>query len=67
MWQVLVACSSCAEESEVLVENLDDIDREVCTCGYCYVVLSVSSFEPVYAERAEVIELPRRRRLSTAA
>ena len=67
MFQVLVACSSCAEESEVLVEDLDQVEREVCPCGYSYVVLSVSSFEPVYAERAEVIELPRRRKLSNAA
>jgi hypothetical protein len=69
MWQVKVACSGCNEESEVLVEELDDVDREACPCGYSYVVLSVSGFEPVYAEQAQVIELPRRRRrkLSTAA
>lgn len=70
MFQVLIACSSCAEEDEVLVEDLDQVDREVCPCGYSYVVLSVSGFEPVYgerAERAEVIELPRRRKLSNAA
>lgn len=67
MWQVLVACSSCAEEDEILVEDLDDVEREVCPCGYSHVVLSVSSFEPVYARRAEVIELPRRHRLSNAA
>jgi len=68
MFQVLVACSSCAEESEVVVEELDDVERAVCPCGYSYVVLAVSEFEPVYAERAQVIELPRRRRkLSHAA
>jgi hypothetical protein len=67
MFQVLVACSSCPEESEVIVEELDDVDREVCPCGYNYVVLSVSTFEPVYAQRAEVVELPRRRKLRTAA
>jgi len=67
MFQVLVACSSCAEESEVLLEELDDVDREVCPCGYGYVVLTVSNFEPVYAEQAQVIELPRRRKLSNAA
>lgn len=67
MFQVLVACSSCPEETEVVVEDLDDVDREVCPCGYSYVVLAVSEFEPVYAERAEVVELPRRRRLSRAA
>jgi len=67
MFQVLVACSSCAEESEVLVEELDDVDSEVCPCGCGYVVLTVSNFEPVYAEQAQVILLPRRRKLSNAA
>ena len=50
-----------------MVDALDDVDREVCPCGYSYVVLTVSEFEPVYAERAQVIELPRRRKLSNAA
>lgn len=70
MFQILVACSSCEEETEVLVEGLEDVDREVCPCGYSYVVLAVSEFEPLHGERAEqaqVIELPRRRKLSNAA
>ena len=67
MWQVTVACSGCEEETEVVVEELDHVDREVCPCGYSYVVLTVASFEPVYAERAQVIEMPRRRKLSAAA
>ena len=67
MWEVKVVCSSCEEESEVLVEDLDDCDREACPCGYSYVVLSVSEFEPVEARTAKVIELPRRRRLDRAA
>jgi hypothetical protein len=67
MWQVLVACSGCEEETEVVVEELRDVDREVCPCGYSYVVLTVSDFEPVYAERGQLIALPRRRKLSTAA
>lgn len=67
MWQVRVACSGCPEETEVVVEELDEVDREVCPCGYNYVVLAVSSFEPVYAEQGQVIELPRRRKLSAAA
>jgi hypothetical protein len=67
MFQVLVACSSCAEESEVRVEELDDLDREICPCGYGYVVLTVSNFEPVYAVQADLIELPRRRKLPLAA
>jgi hypothetical protein len=67
MFQVLIACSSCPEETEVVVENLDDVEREACPCGYSYVVLAVSEFEPVYAEQAQVIELPRRRKLRDAA
>lgn len=50
-----------------MVENLDDVDREACPCGYSYLVLSVSTFEPVHAETGKLIELPRRRRLTRAA
>lgn len=67
MWQLTVACSACKEENEVVIEDLDEVDREVCPCGYSYVVLSVASFEPVYAEQAEIVKLPRRRRLPKAA
>ena len=67
MWQVKVVCSSCEEDSEVVVEKLDDVDREVCPCGYSYVVLSVGDFEPMHAQRGELIELPRHRKLTRAA
>jgi len=67
MWQVTVVCSSCAEESEVVVENLDDVEREACECGYSYVVLSVATFEPVHAESGELIELRRRSDVPLAA
>lgn len=51
-----------------MVEKLDDVDREVCPCGYSYVVLTVSHLEPVFAPRAEVVELrPRRQKLTNAA
>lgn len=60
MWQVTIVCSSCAEETEVVVENLDDAEREVCECGYSYVVVSVADFEPVHAEGGQLIELRRR-------
>ncbi len=60
MFQVTVVCSSCAEESDVAVENLDDVDREVCPCGYNYVVLSVAEFESVEMKGGEVIQLRRR-------
>lgn len=69
MWQVLVVCSDsdCAEENEVVVADLDDVEREACPCGYSYVVLTVSSFEPVHAEQGELLQLPRRRQLRKAA
>ena len=60
MWQLTIVCSSCAEESEVVVENLEDVEREVCACGYSFVVLSVAGFEPVEIKGGEVIELRRR-------
>lgn len=61
MWQVTVFCSSCAEERDVVVESLDDVEREVCECGYSFVTLAVAGFEPVYAETGELVELRRRR------
>jgi hypothetical protein len=68
MLQVTVVCSDCPEETEVLVENLDDIEREVCECGYSYVVLSVAEFEPVHAKGGQLIELrPRPDHLKRAA
>jgi hypothetical protein len=67
MWQVTVVCSDCDGETEVVVENLDDVDREACPCGYSYVVLSVAEFEAVHAEQGEVVQFPRRRKLPKAA
>ena len=67
MWQLTIVCSSCAEESEAVVENLEDVEREVCECGYSYVVLSVAHFEPVHVEGGELIELRQRRDISLAA
>jgi hypothetical protein len=67
MWQVTVFCSGCAEETEVVVKDLDDVEREACRCGYSFVVLSVAGFEPVYAEEGELVELVPRNDLSLAA
>jgi hypothetical protein len=67
MLQVTVVCSSCAEESEVLGEDLDAVEREVCECGYSFVVLSVAEFEPVEIRGGQVIELRRRADLNLAA
>lgn len=62
-----IVCSSCAEESQVEVENLDDAEREVCECGYSHVILSVAEFEPVEIKGGELIELRRRDDLLRAA
>jgi hypothetical protein len=67
MWQVTIVCSSCAEENEVVVENVDDVDREVCECGYSFVVLSVAAFEAVEIEGGELIELRRPDEMKRAA
>lgn len=68
MWQVAVICSGCAEESDVVVvADLDDVEREACPCGYSFVVISVASFEPVYAEEGELVTLTPRRDLALAA
>ena len=60
MLQVTIVCSACAEETEAVVGSIEDAEREVCPCGYSYVVLSVADFEPVEIAGAEVIELRRR-------
>jgi hypothetical protein len=67
MWQVAVVCSACEEENEVVVEELDDADREACPCGYSYIVLSVASFEPVELRRGELVHLHKRPSLDKAA
>lgn len=60
MLQVTVVCSSCAEETEVVAEDLDAVDREVCPCGYSYVVLSIAEFEPMHGKGGQLIQLRRR-------
>ena len=60
MWQITIVCSSCAEETDVVVESLDDVEREACECGYSFVVVSVAAFEPVEVEGGELVQLRRR-------
>ncbi len=67
MWQVTVCCSGCAEETEVVIEDLDQVEREACPCGYSFVVLSVAGFEAVHAAEGELVELAPRRALPIAA
>ncbi|HET8567055.1 MAG TPA: hypothetical protein VFL77_11340 [Solirubrobacterales bacterium] len=67
MWQLTVVCSSCAEEAEVLVADLDDVEREVCECGYSFVVLSVAEFEPIETVGGRLVQLHRGDDLDLAA
>ncbi len=67
MWQLTIVCSGCAEESELVVEDVEDVEREACECGYSFVVLSVAEFEPVEVAGAEVIELRRHEHKRLAA
>jgi hypothetical protein len=60
MFEIKVVCSACNEETAVVVEKLDDVEHEVCACGYSFLVLSVAEFEPIYPGKAQVIELRRR-------
>ncbi len=59
LFVVSVVCSSCGEETELTVKDLDDVDREVCECGYSYVVLSAANLEPVQ-KKGQLVVLPRR-------
>jgi hypothetical protein len=49
MWVIDVVCSDpdCAEEREVVVVALDEVDDDACECGCCFVTLAVARFEPV--------------------
>jgi hypothetical protein len=49
MWQTTVVCSGCADEYEITVEDLDAVEREICPCGHCVIMISVAGFEPIYA------------------
>lgn len=44
MWVVDLVCSDdeCAQEIELLVADLDEVDRIACECGCAFVTLSVA-------------------------
>lgn len=54
MWIVELACSdpACAEENEVVITDLDELDELVCDCGCTLVTLAVANFEPLAPGRA---------------
>jgi hypothetical protein len=45
MFLVRVVCSDpeCIEEREIVVNALDDVDRDICDCGHGFVVLAVGT------------------------
>jgi hypothetical protein len=49
MWVIDIVCSDdeCAEEWEVVVGDLDELERVACECGCSGVALAVASFEEV--------------------
>jgi hypothetical protein len=49
MWHVEVVCSDpgCAEELELWVEDLDEIDEAVCACECGVVILAVAVHRPL--------------------
>jgi hypothetical protein len=60
MLSIKVHCSACPEETEVVVDDLDAVEREVCDCGYNFVVVSVAEFSPVHGGSGKLLALPER-------
>jgi hypothetical protein len=54
MWIVEVICSDpkCAALEEVVVADLDEVERAACECGCSYVVVAVASFTAVHGQAA---------------
>jgi hypothetical protein len=44
MWVIDLVCSddNCAQEFEILVADLDEVDWYACDCGCCLVTLGVA-------------------------
>jgi hypothetical protein len=49
MWMAHIICSGrgCTEEREVVIDELEELDRIGCTCGHGFVLLSISAVELV--------------------
>jgi hypothetical protein len=62
MWLMKVVCSDteCGEEFELMVEELEEVDRAICACECSVITLAVANFEPVDIPR---YPLPGARRL----
>jgi hypothetical protein len=46
---MLCSDPQCAEEVEILVEQVDELDRAGCECGYGLVVTAISQIEVLHA------------------
>jgi pyruvate/oxaloacetate carboxyltransferase len=46
--RMLCSDPECAEELEILVEEIDELDRVCCECGYGLVVTAVSQVVVVH-------------------
>jgi hypothetical protein len=48
MFLVRVMCSdpACFEEREIVVDELDDLDGNVCDCGHGFVLVAVATAQP---------------------
>jgi hypothetical protein len=57
-----IVCSDpeCAEETEVTVETLDELDGHACECGFGFVLIQVA--EEREPRSMQVVQLPERRR-----
>jgi len=49
MWVIDVVCSDpdCADEREIVVAEIDEVDLVACDCGGCFVTLAVAHLDPV--------------------
>jgi hypothetical protein len=43
---VRVACSGCPEDTEVVVEDLDEVEALFCDCDHGWIILAVSEVAP---------------------
>ena len=66
MFLVQIVCSDpeCAEELEIVVEDLAEIEEVACDCGYGFVAITVSEVADP-ARSGSVIPLPEQRRPAT--
>ncbi len=59
VFEVHIECSGqdCAEELEIVVDELDELDGLSCDCGHGFVLLSLGEVELISPATADVIVL----------